>query len=160
MQQRRSEPRQIEFLVSLLSKIQQDHGWKKTCRLGFKTSYSKLSITTSRNSCETSTGGRLLLSGSSKHLSLSITRNTWKSKLCQTALWTLLEHRGLSGRSLREFQSQSNRSLRLVRFRRLLGMSGTDWRSPEVAQLRIAPSLVAFFLSFVHVAPCSHWKCA
>ena len=59
--------------------------------------------------------------------------------------------------------SQIGWSLSLVHIRRLLGMSGTGGSSPEVSQLRIVPSLVerhaTFFLSFVHVAPCSHWKC-
>ena len=58
---------------------------------------------------------------------------------------------------------RKNRSLRVVHFRRFLGMSGTGRGSPVVSQLRIAPCVVVrnstCLPSFVHVAPCPHWKC-
>ena len=63
--------------------------WTKSCRLSFKTHCSKLSITTSRSSCETSAGGRrLLVSGSSMHLSCQSLGIRWS-----------LGNRGVSRRS-------------------------------------------------------------
>ena len=89
----------------------------------------------------------------------------WYLPACSLTVRMLLQRGVRSGPPLhRELHTQSSWGIGLVPLWRILGMSRTDWNPLEVTQRRFAPLLVVchstFSLSFVHVAPCSPWKCA